>query len=149
MEGERSDGVMVLGIIAIVFGIWGLLHHLISGLAILRDPQLYSLILQQRGPKAAQLSYFESIYGLISYPLFIVSGLAVLKMKNWGRVLLVIISLIEFVLSLILPYAWVTIMSNEYHRARFFPTPILIIYLMNVWFFSKKRVRKQFVKESG
>ncbi len=65
MESKRSDGLLVLGIIASVFGIWSLLHHLISRLAILGDPQLYSLVLQQRGPTAA-LSYFESIYGLIS-----------------------------------------------------------------------------------
>ncbi len=77
------------------------------------------------------------------------SGLAVLKMKNWGRILLVMISSAELVVSLILPYAWVTMMANEYHRARFIPTPIPIIYGMNLWFFNKKRIREQFVKESG
>jgi len=148
MQDKRSDGILVLGIIAIVFGIWSLLHHLISGLAILRDPQLYSLILHQRGAKAAQLSYFDSIYGLISYPLFIASGLAVLKVKNWGRILLIIVSSIQFVLSQILPYAWVTIMSNEHHRVSFFSTPILIIYAVNIWFFSKKRIRERFASET-
>jgi hypothetical protein len=146
MESKRSDGVLVLGIIAIIYGIWSLLHYFGSELLILRDPQLYSQMVQTRGPKAAQLHYFESIYLLISYPLFIVSGLAVLKVKNWGRILLVIISAIHFALLLILPYVWVKIMSNGYHQARFLPTPIPILYVMNIWFFNKKRIRDQFGK---
>jgi len=146
MESKRSDGVLVLGIIAIVFGIWGLLHHFGSSFIILRDPHLYSQMLQTRGPKAAQLYYFESIYILISYLFFIVSGIAVLRMKNWGRILLIITSGIVFATSLILPYVWTTIMSDAYHKAYFLPTPIPILYVMNIWFFNKKRIRDQFGK---
>ena len=145
MENKRSDGVLVLGIIAIVYGIWSLLHYFSSEWLILKDPQLYSHMLRTRGPKAAQLSYFESIYFLISYSLFIVSGVAVLKIKNWGRILLITISSISFVLGLILPYVWTTIMTNEYHKAFFLPTPVPILYVMNIWFFNKKRIRDQFL----
>lgn len=145
MESKRSDGVLVLGVIAIVYGIWSLLHYFSSELLILRNPQIYSHILQTRGPKAAQLHYFESIYFLISHLLFIVSGVAVLEIRNWGRILLITISSIEFALAFILPYVWTTIMSNEYHKAWFLPTPIPILYVMNIWFFNKKRIREQFL----
>jgi hypothetical protein len=145
METKRSDGILVLGIIAIVYGIWSLLHDFSSEFRILRDPQLYSHMLQTRGPKVAQLYYFESIYFLISHPLFIVSGVAVLKIKNWGRILLITISSIQFAIGLILPYVWTTIMTNEYHKAWFLPTPIPILYVMNIWFFNKKRIREQFL----
>ena len=114
MESKRSDGVLVLGIIAIVFGIWSLLHD------------------------------FNSIYSLISYLLFIVSGIAVLKIRNWGRILLIVTSAVEFVASLILPYVWTTIMSNEHHTAWVLPTPIPILYVMNIWFFNKRRIREEF-----
>ena len=145
MENKRSDGVLVLGIIAIVFGIWSLLHDFSSLWLTLRDPEFYSHMLRNRGPKAAQLSYFESIYFLISYSLFIVSGVAVLKIRNWGRILLITISSLAFVLGLILPYVWTRIMSDEYHKAFFLPTPIPILYVMNIWFFNKKRIREQFL----
>jgi uncharacterized membrane protein HdeD (DUF308 family) len=145
METKRSDGVLVLGIIAIVYGIWSLFHDFASLWVTLTDPQLYSHMFQTRGPKAARLIYFESIYFLISYSVFIISGVAVLKMKNWGRILLIAISSISFVLSLILPYIWTRIMSDEYHKAFLLPTPIPILYVMNIWFFNKKRIRKQFV----
>lgn len=147
MEDKRSDGVLVLGIIAVVYGIWSLLHDFGSLWITLSDPQLHSQMLQTRGPKAAQLRYFESIYFLITYSIFIISGVAVLKMKNWGRILLVTISSISFVLGLILPYVWTRIMSDEYHKAFFVPTPIPILYVMNIWFFNKKRIREQFAKE--
>jgi hypothetical protein len=145
MESKKSDGILVLGIIAIVYGMWSLLHYFSSELLILRDPQFYPHMLQTRGLKAAQLHYFESVYFLISYPLFIISGVAVLKIKNWGRILLITISSIEFALAFILPYVWTTIMSNEYHKAWFLPTPIPILYVMNIWFFNKKHIREQFL----
>jgi len=146
MQIKRSDGVLVLGIIAIVYGIWSLLHYVSSELLILRDPQLYSQMLQTRGPKGAQLHYFESIYDPLMSLLFMVSGLAVLKVKNWGRILLIVISSMQFAFSLILPYIWAATLSNEYHKAWFLPTPIPILYVMNVWFFNKKRIKDQFVK---
>ncbi len=147
MEDKRSDGVLVLGIVAVVYGIWSLLHDFSSLWITLNDPQLYSQMLQARGPKAAQLRYFESIYLLITYSIFIVSGAAVLRMKNWGRILLVTISSISFVLGLLLPYIWTRIMSDEYHKVFFVPTPIPILYVMNIWFFNRKRIREQFAKE--
>jgi len=145
MGNKRSDGVLVLGIIAIVFGIWSLFHDFISGWLFLRDHHLRSAMSEARGPKAVQLYYFNYIYSLISYILFIVSGIAVLKMKNWGRILLVLTSAVEFVLSVILiPYAWTTVMSNEHHTVSVLPTPIPILYLMNIWFFNKRRIREEF-----
>ena len=145
MESKRSDGILVLGIIGILFGIWSLLHHLGSELQMLWDPQLYSHVLELRGPKAAQLSYFGSIYGLIIFPLFIVSSLAVFKMRRWGRILFVIISAIQLVVSLVLPYLWVAIMSNQNQRATFMPSQILILFVVNIWFLNKKRIREQFI----
>ncbi len=145
METKRSDGVLVLGIIAVVYGVWSLLHDFSSLWITLSDPQLYAHMLRTQGAKVAQFSYFESIYFLISYSIFIVSGVAVLKVKNWGRIVLIIISSISFVLGLILPYVWTRIMSNEFHKAWFIPTPIPILYVMNIWFFNKKRIREQFV----
>jgi hypothetical protein len=145
MESKRSDGVLVLGIIAIVFGIWSLLHDFSSIWLPLRDHHLYSAMLQTQGPKAVQLYYFNSIYSLISYILFIVGGSAVLKIRNWGRILLVLTSVVDFVLSVILiPYAWKTVMSNEHHTVWLLPTPIPILYVMNIWFFNKRRIREEF-----
>ncbi len=145
MENKRSDGVLVLGIIAIVYGIWSLLHDFSSVWLSLGDHHLYSAVVQSRGPKAAQLYYLDSIYNLVSYILFIIGGIAVFKVKNWGRILLITISSTSFVLGLILPYLWTTIMSDEYHKAFLLPTPIPILYVMNIWFFNKKRIREQFV----
>jgi hypothetical protein len=144
METKRSDGILVLGIIATVFGMWGLIRHFSSELIILTDPQLYSQMLQTRGAKAAQFYYFEAIYTLTSFLLFIVGGFAVLKLKNWGRILLIATSAVEFVASLIFPYVWTLIMSDKYHKAFFLPTPFPILYAVNVWFFTKRRIREQF-----
>jgi glucan phosphoethanolaminetransferase (alkaline phosphatase superfamily) len=145
MGCKRSDGILVLGIIAIVFGIWSLLHDFSSVWLALRDHHVYSAMLQTRGPKAAQLYLLNSIYSLISYILFIVSGIAVLKVRNWARILLVLTSVVDFVLSVILiPYAWTTVMSNQHSTVSLLPTPIPILYIMNVWFLNKKRIREQF-----
>jgi len=147
MGGKRSDGVLVLGIIAIVFGIWSLLHDFSSVWLPLRNHHLYSAMLQTRGPKAVQLYYLNSIYSLISYILFIVGGVAVLKIRNWGRILLVLLSAVDFALSVILiPYVWTTVMSNEHHTVWLLPTPIPILYVMNAGFFNKKRIRDEFKK---
>jgi glucan phosphoethanolaminetransferase (alkaline phosphatase superfamily) len=145
MKCKRSDGVLVLGIIAIVFGIWSLLQDFSSLWLPLRDHHLHSTMLQTQGLKAVQLYYFNSIYSLISYLIFIVGGVAVLKVRNWGRILLTLTSVVDFVLSVILiPYAWRIVMSNEHHMVWLIPTPIPILYVMNVWFLNKKRIREQF-----
>jgi len=144
MESKRSDGILVIGIVGILFGIWSLLQHIGSGLQMLRDPLLYSHVVGDISSKAAQLSYFESIYGLIIFPLFIVGGFSILKMRSWGRILLVVISAIDLVISLLIPYLWVAIMANQNQRATFMPSPVLIFFVVNIWFLNKKRIRDQF-----
>lgn len=144
MENKRSDGILVLGIMAILFGIWSLLHYLGSELVTLRNPQLYSQLLQSGGILSARLTYFGSITNLIICPLFIISGFAVLKLKNWGRNLIILISIIQLINSLILPYIWANMMTSVTYRATVIPTPISILYIINIWFFCRKKTREQF-----
>jgi len=142
MESRRSDGVLVLGVIAVVYGIWSLLHYIGSESRLLTDSQLYSEMLRSRGSKVAQLAYVQSIISLVAYMLFIIGGIAILKVRNWGRVLLVTISSVQFALSFIFPYVAVRMMSD--HKAWFLPTPIPILYAINIWFLSKKRIKEEF-----
>lgn len=144
MRSKRSDGVLVLGTMAIVFGIWSLVHYLSSSYMFLKQPHLYFQMLHSKGGTLAQLTYFGSISSLVIYPLFIVSGFAVLKLRNWGRSLLIVISVVGLIISLILPYIWADIMSGDSHRAMVIPTPIPILYVINIWFFNRKNVRGQF-----
>lgn len=144
MEGKRADGVLVLGVIAVVFGVWSLFHDAASHLALIKNPDMYSQIFQAKGLILARFVYFGSIISLIIYPLFIISGFFILKLKNWSRNLLIFISVIQLVITLIFPYIWASISSSNLHHATVIPTPIPIIYITNIWFFNRKYIKGQF-----
>ena len=129
---KKSDGILVLGVTAILFGIWSLSYYLVSDLVFLKNPHLLSQ-LQSKGMLSNKIIYLGLVSNFVIYSLFIIGGIAILKLKNWGRNLLILISIVQLANSLVFPHIWKGIMSNTANYA-IIPTPNLILYIINIWF---------------
>ena len=147
MKNERSDGILVLGVIAVLFGIWSMVDYTRSHILFISNPNMYS---QPEAVALTRVAYLGSLISLIIYPLFIIGGFFVLKLKNWARILLISISVIQMINSLISPYVWTRIMSYTSEQyATVIPNPILLFYIMNIWFFNRLRIKEQFLRNKN
>lgn len=141
---KKSDGILVLGVMAVLFGVWSLLHYLAVDFVFLKNPHLLSQ-LQSKGMLSSKVIYFGLISNFVIYSLFIIGGVAILKLKNWGRNVLILISIIQLANSLIYPYIWKGIMSGATNYA-IIPSPTLILYVINIWFFNRRATKEQFIR---
>jgi len=118
MEKKRSAGILTLGIFAL----------------------LYGLVYFHRTPDDSDISYILSfLYALC----WIISAIAVMRFKNWGRVLLIVISVYDFFKEIILGRFQPSKAIKDIVDALILLLEALILIVF-VIFLTRPKVREQF-----
>ncbi len=148
----RPGGIIAFGVVAILFAGIGLFQGipLLIGM-IQKSPQWTTVISLTPLP----LSYFRvsATIGIIISTALLVSGIGLLKIKNWARKLVLGISaviilrnLVSFIIGLTMPAnpAWTTLRGRGILIFVMFVGSIF--YILILWYFNRTRVKKQFQK---
>ena len=144
IKDKRLRTVSILSLIAIIFGVCGLLYDLLCHFVIIRTPDIYGYIYQPVNMMFERIVLLAFRVGII-YPLFIISGILVLRLKEWGRKLLIFISWISLInISLFPYYVWPNIFSSKIYYGIAIASICIIPFIINILFFSRKRIKEQF-----
>lgn len=141
---KQRKAISIFAIIAIIggcYGVWGSLSVYLVSSFILKE----TLDLIQVGASIKNILLFRLTMAVI----LLTAGIGVLKLKNWGRVTIIIRALISlsysvYLLSITLP----TILGGKYAliQTRTFLN-LLISLLFNgiiLWFFNQTSIKAQF-----
>ncbi len=143
---KRSRGVTVFGVIAIIFGSLGTLGSCFGWIIFIERGPLLMQALEQYGLSLDQMTTFliHIIVGTIVSILFLVSGIGILKLREWAR-RLIPWTAVAFIAARVIQTATGLFGANKY-IALFKIISALIFWGLIIWFFNRTSIKAQFQK---
>lgn len=128
MEKKRLVGIVIIGILAIILGVSGLLFSPFLVIEFIH-------LLKAR-PACSFYLLIANIFILIISPLMLVAGIGILRTRDWGRKLLLFLVVINLLLGEIAYYLarteQIALYKNQHlvHLIQFSVQVFIIYYLM-------------------
>lgn len=147
----RTRGVTIFAVVAIILGSWNALISG-SGVVILSLP---SFIKEVQLPEAGPMWAGTRILFCINFTLAIlllVSGISILKLKIWGRVTIIIQSILSLSYNLYFLVGWImgAYKVGIAQLSQFWPIGgtlfMMAFAILVLWFFNRTLVKAQFQK---
>lgn len=148
MKKEIPDGILILSLLNIGNGIWNIIILLFvvgwdwaSGMAAASSAAYDAT----NYVHLAQATVLRLLLPVFICSGFIVFGSMALKLRQMGRMGLVIISLIAFVLYSVIPIVRISFLAFKfrYYKCPSFE-PLLVIHLLNLWYLTRPKIKEQF-----
>ncbi len=144
MAIKCSKGILIIAVILIFASLWNV------AIVFMKNYLFLMTILAQKNKAVYDATNYSEIYSKIIFNvalhsmiwvLYIFSAISVIKLKRYGRTLMVYVSLVSLLGFVFIPL----IEWQLFHRnLGIYFNPVCIIFLVNVWFFMKRSTKDQF-----
>lgn len=140
MDKKRSIGVTIFGIIVTLFGGLPIVGLLILFLVSIGKDDIVKILTLKND------SISQTLFLFLAYLFFLISGIGILKLKNWARVILITLISINFIASLIgLCFSIIKALKGNINLFYIISAFIsLLIFVFVVYFFTRPKVKGQF-----
>ena len=148
---KRSISVKAFGILSIILGVLGIVALFFSDLFIFIDVIPWVLSIFVYPLIVLYLTIYTNYYSppwahFVAFPishvyclLLLISGIGLLKFRQWGYFLIIMLILLNFVFGMAL-----SILASE----GIIGIPFyIVLYSLCLWFFMRKSIKKQFYEQ--
>ncbi len=144
MNEQHKGAIRILAILTIFIGIFNLLNMVLSNYLF-----IHSVVSEAAKAVVDATNYKEMYYKmiinavpfLIIWISYILSGLSILKLKNYGRIWLVSVSVFGLAIFLVIP---VLQFLPNWKNAVLSLDSMIGLLIINIWVFTNKSVRELF-----
>jgi len=143
---KPSEGVFVLCLLNIGIGLWKIVTNLLYSSYFLWTTWINKGQTVYDATNYAQVTTNEILNFAIKsiiWIIFVISGIVALKIKNNGRKGLIIVSIAALLILFAAPL-FRYLFSCGYRQGVIIPDPLPVLYIMNIWFLTRPKVKEQF-----
>ena len=149
---RRSGGIIAFGVLAILFAGIALFQGIPLLIGMIQKSSQWTMVINVT---PLPLSYFRVsvIIGIIISSLLLISGIGLLKIKNWARklvlgisVVIILRNLVSLIIGLTIPANPIWITPRGKGTLVFAMFVGSIFYILILWYFNRSMVKAQFQK---